>query len=747
MIRGRAARPGTGQAPDRGHPAAATARRNRPPARGKPMDRDFRATPEWASIERFYRAVLAPGGGSAEGATVPGTPGGGGPAGPAPAAGHEPPGHVFSGRGLCGRADGDALYFIGQSHDRGLAGGVSSHLCRVSRATGRIERLNAVETRQIRLAPDGLRLAVATAAEARTDAVTVLGPETDATVRLPGRIEAVDWSADGRRLLMVVAGRGADLAGIHGGHTQEAEARTADWLPDVRTDQGSELWRRIWVWDLAGAPRPLTSPPLNTWEASWLGSGHIAAAVSDHHGEGSWYRVRLVLIDAETGAVTEAVVPADQLGVPRGSPDGRRVAFVTALCSDRGLVAGTLSILDRTSGRVTAMPTEGVDVTSIEWRSATVLHLAGLRDCETVNADLDLATGRLSILWASEHLTHGEWAPSAAPIGIAGSLFVAEGYGEAPALVQAEAGRVTVLASLAAPTAAAAMAECGTIAPFRWQARDGLPISGWLVSPTGASAAGPLLLDVHGGPISAHRNRWMARLRATPLLVAAGWRVLMPNPRGSTGKGDGFVRRVKGDMGGADAEDILAAVDALVAAGLADGDRVAVTGTSYGGFMSAWLPTLTDRIAAAVPISPVGDWMSQHRTTQIPEFDALMLDGSPWSPGGAYFDRSPAFFRQRKPVPTLVMAGGLDRSTPPGQAQECHFAAVASGAPSTLLTYPKAGHSLRSYPEYFDSAARVLHWLAAHVAPTATPPTAAASTGSAETAPAAAQKPRSETPS
>jgi dipeptidyl aminopeptidase/acylaminoacyl peptidase len=516
------------------------------------MDRDFRATPEWASIESFYRAVLAPGGGAAEDsrptAAAPGESGSDGSAladgSPQGQAGDAFAGQLFSARGLCGGADGDALYFIGQSHDRGLDGGVSSRLCRVSRATGRIERLNAVETRQIRLAPDGLRLAVATAAEARTDAVTVLGPETEASVRLPGRIEAVDWSADGRRLLMVVAGRGADLAGIHGGHTQEAEARTADWLPDVRTDQGGELWRRVWIWDLAGDPRPLTAPPLNTWEASWCGSGHIVAAVSDHHGEGSWYRVRLVLVDAATGAVTEAVRPADQLGLPRGSPDGRRIAYIAALCSDRGLVAGTLSILDCATGTVTAMPTEGVDVTSIEWRTATVLHLSGLRDCETVNGDLDLATGRFTVAWSSERLTHGEWAPSATPIGAAGSLFVAEGYGEAPALVHAASGRVEVVASLAAPTAAAAMADCGTIAPFRWRAPDGLAISGWLAVPHGATAPGPLLVDVHGGPISAHRNRWMARLRATPLLVAAGWSVLMPNPRGSTGKGDGFVRRV-----------------------------------------------------------------------------------------------------------------------------------------------------------------------------------------------------------
>jgi len=93
-----------------------------------------------------------------------------------------------------------------------------------------------------------------------------------------------------------------------------------------------------------------------------------------------------------------------------------------------------------------------------------------------------------------------------------------------------------------------------------------------------------------------------------------------------------------------------------------------------------------------------------------------MLAGSPWSAGGQYFSRSPAFFKHKKAVPTLIMAGGIDKSTPPGQAEECHFAALRSGAPSTLLIYPRAGHSLRSYPEYIDSAARILWWLEKHVA-------------------------------
>jgi dipeptidyl aminopeptidase/acylaminoacyl peptidase len=451
------------------------------------------------------------------------------------------------------------------------------------------------------------------------------------------------------------------------------------------------------------------------WEASWCGNDSIAAATSGHHSEGSWYGVQLSLIDARSSVSRVVHTQGDQLGCVRGSPDGRRVAFVQAFCSDRGLVAGRLSILDPVSGKVETLGTNHIDVTSVEWRSPTAIHVAGLRGHQTVVGDYDIEQSRMEESWASSELTNGEWAPAASPIGARGSLFVGEAYGRAPFLAELHDGTVREVVSLASPEAQGVMEGRGRIEPFDWTAADGLEIGGWLVRPHGATGATPLLVDVHGGPISAHRNRWMARMRAAPLLASRGWTIFFPNPRGSTGRGDVFARAVSGDMGGADALDILSGIDALVEKGWADTKRIAVTGTSYGGFMSAWLPTQCERFAAAIPISPVGDWYSQHRTSQIPEFDEIMLQSSPWQAGGAYFDRSPAFHRQKAPVPTLVMAGAIDKNTPVGQAQECHFAALLSGAPSALVVYPNSGHSVRGYPEYLDSAARILWWLGKYV--------------------------------
>lgn len=656
------------------------------------MERDFRASSEFAAAQDLYGGLL----------------------------GSE--GHVFGARSLCGDARSRALYFIGQSLSNGFEAGLSNRLYRTMRGGGSTDCLSDREARQIRLSPDGRILAAAFAGDvAGVDRIEWLRDGAGvAAGDVPGRIEQVEWSPDGGKVLLVVAGQGADLAGIHGGYAQKRTSDAPAWLPEVSSGDGEELWRLIWVWDGTGQPTqltvaPLNTRPLNTWEASWCGNDHIVAVTSDSHSEGSWYASRLTLIDARTGQARMLHEPRDQIGVPRGSPDGTKVAFIGAFCSDRGLVAGSLTVLDRAGTSVEVLQTDAIDVTSVEWRSPTVLSLAGLRGHETVLADFDLEAGRLTQIWASTELSCGEWAPTAAPIGDHGALFVGEAFDRAPFLAELRDGNLSEIASLAAPGAEAAMAGRGAMEPFTWTASDGLEIQGWIVRPPHASGPTPLLVDVHGGPISAHRNRWMARTRAAPLLVSGGWTVFFPNPRGSTGRGDAFARAVQGDMGGADADDILTGIDALVARGWADTTSVAVTGTSYGGFMSAWLPTRTSRFAAAIPISPVGDWYSQHRTTQIPEFDALMLESSPWTEGGAYFSRSPAFHRQKAKVPTLVMAGGVDKSTPPGQALECHFAAVRSGSPSGLVTYPNAGHSLRSYPEYLDTAARIVWWLENHV--------------------------------
>jgi dipeptidyl aminopeptidase/acylaminoacyl peptidase len=176
---------------------------------------------------------------------------------------------------------------------------------------------------------------------------------------------------------------------------------------------------------------------------------------------------------------------------------------------------------------------------------------------------------------------------------------------------------------------------------------------------------------------------------------------------------------VVGDMGGGDALDVLAAIDALVARGIADPDRIGVTGGSYGGFMSCWLPTRDTRFKASVAISPVTDWHSQHFNSNIGHWDADFLRDRPESPGGEYHARSPVFFADHVKTPTLLTAGIQDKCTPPGQAVEFYRALRASGVEAEVTLYPQEGHGVRNFPAAIDLTTRMLAWFERFMPPDA----------------------------
>lgn len=138
------------------------------------------------------------------------------------------------------------------------------------------------------------------------------------------------------------------------------------------------------------------------------------------------------------------------------------------------------------------------------------------------------------------------------------------------------------------------LSALNSVEALRWQAPDGLEIEGWLLKPRGV-APFPLITAIHGGPVWHWRPSWVGRNCANLMLLKRGYALFLPNPRGSTGRGRDFVRRVVGDMGGADTYDYLSGIDHLVAEGIADPERLGVTGVSYGGFMSCWLITQDQR--------------------------------------------------------------------------------------------------------------------------------------------------------
>jgi dipeptidyl aminopeptidase/acylaminoacyl peptidase len=623
--------------------------------------------------------------------------------------------HVYAVPEVVAEPDGQHALVSGLSFEHTLEDGPSSRIYRVDLDKGELVPFASVGSRLAQPAPSGASFAYVgqLAPEREGLIIARLDGVIEHAIDIDGVIEQIAWDAQGERLLLVVAGRGADRAGFQGGYATIFDKGGPDWLPEVSRGDEDNLWRSLWVVEVAdGTARQVSRKGSNIWEASWCGAGSVAVVRSGHHSEGSWYRSTLVLIDVESGAERELYAPEDQIGLPRGAPDGARVAFVEAFCSDRGIVCGILkavSVADRSAN----IPSLGsVEVSSLAWRDSEIMHFAGQDGFDTVVGDVGLDGAAARELWRTADATCGEWYPSSALLQDGSTLVVTEAYAQAPRLCRLSAEGLFVIRDFAAPCAAAIMASSGGVAPHTWSAPDGLEIQGWLVTPDKAEGPLPLVVDIHGGPVWANRNRWIGRLRTTPLLVQRGCAVLYPNPRGSSCRGQDFARRVKGDMGGADTLDFLSAIDSLVSAGKVDNARVALTGASYGGFMSSWLVTQDSRFAAAAPVSPVINWYSQHGTSQIPWFDAYFLEDSPANPTGRFYSRSPGMFVDRVRTPCLILAGALDKNTPPTQALEFHQGLLEHGQESVLVVYPKDGHSLRGYPAYLDTAARILTWFA-----------------------------------
>ncbi|MBC9716583.1 serine hydrolase [Streptomyces sp. TRM66268-LWL] len=266
-------------------------------------------------------------------------------------------------------------------------------------------------------------------------------------------------------------------------------------------------------------------------------------------------------------------------------------------------------------------------------------------------------------------------------------------------------------------------ANLADVEPFAPQEReftvsDGTTVHGWLLRDPEHTGPGPLLLDIHGGP----HNAWNGAADSVHLyhqeLVARGWSVLLLNPRGSDGYGEAFFTGAIGAWGAADARDFLEPLDALVEEGIADPDRLAVAGYSYGGFMTCWLTSRDDRFAAAVAGGAVSDLTSMCGTSdEARALGIAELGGPPWRHRTEYAALSPYSRVEHVRTPTLVVHGAADERCPAGQAEQWFTALRERGVPARLVLYPGSSHLflLDGPPSHrTDLGRRIVAWVEEH---------------------------------
>lgn len=263
--------------------------------------------------------------------------------------------------------------------------------------------------------------------------------------------------------------------------------------------------------------------------------------------------------------------------------------------------------------------------------------------------------------------------------------------------------------------------QFGEVRELSWTSFDGREIEGLLILPVGyqEGRSYPTLLDIHGGPMNAYGRSIAAHfLFLGQFMAQRGYAVLMPNPRGSSGRGSDFLCGIVGCYGDPDSQDVISGIDKLIELGIADPDKLVIGGASGGGFLTNWIITHTDRFKAAVSICGISNWVSFQGTTDIRAcFDRYL--GPVEEDPDNHWKHSPIRYIKAARTPTLIAFGEQDRRVPPTQGHELYEGLKARGVETKLVLYPREGHFIMERQHQLDLMQRTLDWFDVHLGRTA----------------------------
>ncbi|MGH9477405.1 MAG: prolyl oligopeptidase family serine peptidase [Terriglobales bacterium] len=534
---------------------------------------------------------------------------------------------------------------------------------------------------------------------------------------LDGYASDLHWSPDGSHLAFLYV-RGA---------TRLARA-TASSNPRVGVIGGNDVRpeRVATVAVATGALQQLSPPGLYVYEFSFSPHGRrITYTAAPPPGDDNWWTAKLYVQPARPGAPPQALVdPATvtgslhdmQMQQPTFSPDGGSVYFVGGLMSDRGADAGDLYRIAAGGGQAVDL-TPGIPVTLHQFTfvgpNALVFSQERLGHVQvaryTVTGDAAQSSG---VLFTAPGGVRGVSISSSTPRRIA---FAASSFERAPEVYSGVLGHqpppaVTSLNATLKPS-------WGKAQSVQWH--DGaFLVQGWLLYPVNfdPNKRYPLIVSVHGGPTFANLPSWGGN---AAVYSNFGYFVLLPNPRGSTGEGEAFVRQNIGaaKMGYGDLDDILKGIDKVETIAPVDNHRLGMTGWSYGGFMSMFAPTQTNRFQAVVAGAGLSDWESYYGENQIDKWMVPFFGASVYVDPAAYAKSSAINYITHDHTPALIVVGERDEECPAPQSFEYWHALRAMGVPTTLVVYANQGHAIANPADQKDILRRSLAWFAKYLTP------------------------------
>lgn len=556
-----------------------------------------------------------------------------------------------------------------------------------------------------RWSPDGRKLAYVSSAEGGAPQLFVRWMDSGQTVRvtgLPDSPQSLAWSPDGRRIayLMNVPDEGTKL-----GQAPE-KPEGANWAKPLqiidkvtyRADGAGYLkpgFDHIFIVDSdGGAPRQLTFGAYHDGDPEWTADGRaiLFSALRAPDWELTGRASQIYRVELASGAVSALTDRNGPRIDPKISPDGRTIAFLGYEDSPKAFEQLHIYVMPASGGtarRIAANLDRNVDdiawsgnslVAEYEENGAVTVSRLGLdgsvrpvsHDAAAFGYDRPYAGGGFSVSKA------GTIAFTVSPVDRPTDVAIASGG--APR-------QLTHLNDLNLGAKRLATARTLDV-----KAPDGGNVPAWLLLPPTYRPGErvPLILEIHGGPYASYGPHFSTDYQ---LYAAAGYAVLFTNPRGSTGYGQAFADGIDKTYPDSDFNDLMAAVDAAVASGVADPGNLFVTGGSGGGILTAWIVGKTDRFKAAAAQKPVINWASMALTSDgIPFFGRYWMGSLPWENYRSYWSRSPLSLVGNVKTPTLVVVGSEDYRTPDSEAEQFYAALKLKGVPTTFVKVPDASH-------------------------------------------------------
>jgi len=450
-------------------------------------------------------------------------------------------------------------------------------------------------------------------------------------------------------------------------------------------------------------------------ELHWSPAGaRLAVAIAPTSLVDQSYTSRKVhVLDADSGKVLARLENPGKLGDVAWSPDGKFLALVSA-ADPNDPAEGRLMVASASGGALRdVLPGYEGHVRHIAWQDAeTVMFLADEGVWTTFGEVRRDGSGRKT------HI--GGEGPVLASFSLSRDGQSAALVGETPrhpgevflSAHEAPKPRRVTTSNPWLPEMGLAQQEV-----VKFKARDGIELEGILIRPFDEKKGSryPLILTVHGGPEANFRNGWLTSYSNPGQVGAAeGFAVFYPNYRGSTGRGVAFSKLSHGDPAGKEFDDLVDAVDHLIAAGLVDKAKVGITGGSYGGYATGWGATYyTDRFAAGVMFVGISDKVSKWGTTDIPEEEFLVhARHRVWEEWDLFRERSPIFHAGKSKTPLLILGGKDDPRVHPSQSLALYRHLKArSQAPVRLVLYPGERHGNRRAASRLDYNLRMLRWM------------------------------------